>query len=46
MALILTASCAGANAESDRASAGELDGAWRLVSSETIAPDRPSGEHA
>lgn len=39
MALILTASCAGANAESDRASAGELDGAWRLVSSETIAPD-------
>lgn len=39
MALVLAASCAGVNVESERASAGELDGVWRLVSSETIGPD-------
>lgn len=39
MALVLTASCAGPNVESERAPAEELDGAWRLVSSETIGPD-------
>lgn len=38
-ALVLATSCAGATVESERASAGELDGAWRLVSSETIGPD-------
>lgn len=39
MALVLAASCTGANVESEGASAGELDGAWRMVSSETIGPD-------
>jgi hypothetical protein len=39
MALVFAASCAAAKVESERGSAGELDGAWRLVSSETIGPD-------
>lgn len=37
--LVLALSCAGAKVESERASTGELDGVWRLMSSETIGPD-------
>lgn len=39
MTLMVAASCAGAEVESEGGSAGELDGVWRLVSSETIGPD-------
>lgn len=39
MAVVLAASCAEADVQSEGASTGELDGAWQLVSSETIGPD-------
>lgn len=39
MAMVFAASCAGTDVESQAGTARELDGAWRLVSSETIGPD-------
>jgi hypothetical protein len=39
MGLVLALACAGAKVESERGSTGELDGVWRLISSETIGPD-------
>jgi hypothetical protein len=39
LALVLAASHAGAKVQSKAALAGELDGVWHLLSSETIGPD-------
>lgn len=39
IALALAASCTGTDGESEDTSAAGLDGAWRMVASETIGPD-------
>lgn len=39
LALVLAASCTGTKVEPEAAAAEELDGAWRMVFSETIGPD-------